>query len=428
MPIQLPTITFKRFNMPSLNTWITSAHHSDFSIYNLPFGIFSTDKRSPRAGIAIGEEIIDLYRLAGLGLLEDLSVHASIVGQDTLNAFIGLGKKSTGAVRKRIQDWLCREGSPLQRHPEIWVKQAEAQMHLPVQIGDYTDFYSSLEHATNVGKMFRDPENALLPNWRHLPVAYHGRASSIIPSGRPVRRPQGQVMPTGGETPVFQPSGQLDFELEMGFIIGKNSELGRAIPVKKAADYIFGLVLFNDWSARDIQKWEYIPLGPFLGKNFASSISPWIVTLEALEAFKTKGPKQEPEVLPYLKSTGKKNYDIELSVSIQPKDGKEQLVCRSNTRYLYWNMAQQLAHHTVNGCNVRVGDLMASGTISGPEPDAYGSLLELSWGGSKKVKLGKGATRTFLEDHDTVILRGRAEKDGRRIGFGEVRTEILPAK
>lgn len=411
--------------MQILNSWVPSAKDSDFSIYNLPFGIFSTPGRSPRAGIAIGEEIIDLYRVAGLGLLEDLSVPASLVGQDSLNAFIGLGKEKTMAVRKRIQDWLCRENAPLKRHPEVLVKQSEVQMHLPVRIGDYTDFYSSKEHATNVGKMFRDPENALLPNWKHLPVAYHGRASSIIPSGVPINRPKGQVLPVGKSVPVFQATAQLDFELEMAFLIGKDSPLGQPISTAEAADYIFGMVLFNDWSARDIQKWEYVPLGPFLGKNFASSISPWIVTMEALEPFKTKGPKQDPPVLPYLQSGGKKNYDIELSVSIQPAGSTEHIVCRSNTRYLYWNMAQQLAHHSVNGCNVRVGDLMASGTISGPERDGYGSMLELSRGGSRSVPIGNGQSRIFLEDHDTVILRGWAERKGIRVGFGELRTEIL---
>lgn len=413
--------------MPSLNTWVTSAHDSDFSIHNLPFGIFSTDGRSPRAGIAIGDEIIDLHRLAALGLLEDLSVHASIVGQDSLNAFIALGKKTTGAVRKRIQDWLCREASPLKRHPDIRIKQHEASMHLPVRIGDYTDFYSSQEHAVNVGKMFRDPDNALLPNWKHLPVAYHGRASSIIPSGVPIRRPSGQVKPTDTDLPIFQPTAALDFELEMGFIIGKESTLGRPVSVQEATKYIFGLVLFNDWSARDIQRWEYVPLGPFLGKNFASSMSPWIVTMEALQPFQISGPEQDVPVLPYLEQSGKQHFDIDLSVSIQPRSGKEQLVCSSNTRYLYWSMAQQLAHHTVNGCNLRIGDLLASGTISGPEAGSYGSMLELSWGGSKEVDLDEGRTRTFLEDYDTVILRGRAEKEGKRVGFGEVRSQILPA-
>lgn len=414
--------------IPSLHTWVTSAHNSDFSIYNLPYGIFSTPNRSPRAGIAIGDQIIDLYRLAGLGLLEDLSVHASIVGRDNLNAFIGLGKRWTQPVRKRIQDWLCRESSPLQRHPELWVKQTDARMHLPVRIGDYTDFYSSMEHATNVGRMFRDPENALLPNWKHLPVAYHGRSGSIIPGGTPIRRPWGQVMPAGADTPVFQPSKKLDFELEMGFIIGRDSELGKPVPISSATDYIFGMVLFNDWSARDIQRWEYVPLGPFLGKNFASSMAPWIVPLEALAPFIVDGPRQEPAVLPYLQQAEANHYDIALSASVQPRDGTETTVCRSNTRHLYWSMPQQLAHHTVNGCNVRVGDLMASGTISGPDPGSYGSMLELSWSGSQPVPLDDGTTRTFLEDQDTVVLRARAEKGEVRVGFGEVRTEILAAQ
>lgn len=411
--------------MTNLNTWVESAHDSDFSIHNLPLGIFSTPTRSARAGMAIGTQIIDLYRVAGLGLLEDLGVTSSIMGQCYLNTFIGLGKPITNAVRQRIQDWLCRERSPLHRHPELLVPQAEARMHLPVRIGDYTDFYSSLEHATNVGKMFRDPEKALLPNWRHLPVGYHGRSSSIVPAGIPIRRPRGQVLPSNAETPVFQASEQLDFELEMGFIIGKESSLGENIGVAEAPDHIFGMVLFNDWSARDIQRWEYVPLGPFLSKNFASSIAPWIVTLEALEPFRIAGPRQEPEVLPYLRYQGLQHYDIDLSVSLHPAGSREQLICRSNTKYLYWNICQQLAHHTVNGCNVRVGDLMASGTISGPEPDSFGSLLELSWAGSRPIQLRDGKQRSFLEDGDTVIMQARAEKDGIRIGFGEIRTEIL---
>ena len=306
--------------------------------------------------------------------------------------------------------------------------QKDATMHLPVQVGDYTDFYSSIEHATNVGKMFRDPENALLPNWRHIPVGYHGRASSIVVSGTDIHRPMGQVKTNEMEAPVFQASNRLDFELEMGFIVGKSTQLGDRISVENAAEHIFGLVLFNDWSARDIQKWEYVPLGPFLGKSFASSMSPWIVTLEALEPFKVQGPEQEPTVLSYLEVEGEHNYDIQLEVGMASQASEETIISRSNFKYMYWNMMQQLAHHTVNGCNVNVGDVMASGTISGKDESSYGSLLEISWGGKKPFELKDGSMRTFIEDNDTITLKGFAEKDGIRVGFGEVTGTILPSK
>jgi fumarylacetoacetase len=410
--------------MKKLTSWLDIPSDSDFSIYNLPFGIFSKKKGKTRAGIAIGNQIVDLAALAETELID---VSPFIFRQSTLNDFIALGKKVTNKVRLDVQRLLVEADSPLQKKQVILILQADVQMHLPIHIGDYTDFYSSIEHATNVGKMFRDPENALLPNWRHIPVGYHGRASSIVVSGTPIKRPKGQVMPKDATAPVFKPSGRLDFELEMGFITGKNTQLGDSVSTADAADYIFGLVLFNDWSARDIQKWEYVPLGPFLGKNFGSSISPWIVTLEALEPFKNSGPKQDPEVLPYLKYEGNQNYDVQLEVALQPENGEEQTVSSSNFKYMYWNMAQQLAHHTINGCNINVGDVMASGTISGKDESSYGSMLEISWGGSKPVTLKDGSTRTFIEDNDTVIMRGFAEKDGIKVGFGEVRGTILPA-
>ena len=399
--------------------------NSDFSIHNIPFGIFSTKDRSPRVGVAVGEHILDLAAVAELDVFD---FNTALLEKDTLNDFISLGKEITTRVRKKIQYWLKDRESVLAGKPELFVKQSEAQMHMPVAIGDYTDFYSSLEHATNVGKMFRDPENALLPNWKHIPVGYHGRASSIIVSGQPIYRPKGQTKPNDAEAPVFGPTQRLDFELEMGFICGKETPLGESISTKNAEDYIFGLVLFNDWSARDIQKWEYVPLGPFLAKNFASSISPWVVTLEALEPFKLTGPKQEPEVLPYLQFEGDKNYDINLEVRIQPEKGEETTVCLSNFKHMYWNMAQQLAHHTVNGCNINIGDMMASGTISGKEENNFGSMLELSWGGTKPVKLKNGSERKFIEDGDTVTMKGYAQKDDIRVGFGEVTTKVLPAK
>ncbi|MEW2920214.1 fumarylacetoacetase [Muricauda sp. ANG21] len=399
--------------------------NSDFSIHNIPFGIFSTQDRSPRVGVAIGEQILDLAALAEFDVFE---FNTALLEKDTLNDFISLGKEITTKVRRKIQYWLKDDNSVLAGKPELFVKQSETQMHMPVSIGDYTDFYSSMEHATNVGKMFRDPENALLPNWKHIPVGYHGRASSIIVSGQPIHRPKGQTMPNGVESPIFGPTKRLDFELEMGFICGKDTELGESVPTKDAEDYIFGLVLFNDWSARDIQKWEYVPLGPFLGKNFASSISPWVVTLEALEPFKIKGPKQEPKVLPYLQYKGEKNYDIHLEVGIQPEKGEETTVCFSNFKHMYWNMSQQLAHHTVNGCNINVGDMMASGTISGQEENSFGSMLELSWGGTKPIPLKDGTERKFIEDGDTITMRGYAQNGDIRVGFGEVTTKVLPAK
>jgi fumarylacetoacetase len=335
-----------------------------------------------------------------------------------LNDFIGLGKDITAKIRMDIQAALKDAQSWLHAHPECFVPMDQVTMHLPVRIGDYTDFYSSIEHATNVGKMFRDPENALLPNWKHLPVAYHGRSSSIIVSGQSIHRPKGQTLPKGQDKPVYGPSRLLDFELETAFIIGRESALGESISTAEAEEYIFGMVLFNDWSARDIQKWEYVPLGPFLGKNFASSISPWIVTMEALEPFRTKGPDQKPEVLDYLKYEGLKNYDVHLEVAIAPEHSEETVVCRSNFKYMYWNMCQQLAHHTVNGCNVRIGDMMGSGTLSGPDESELGSMLELSWAGSRSIKMEDGSERKFLQDKDTVILRGYAQKGELRVGFG----------
>jgi len=398
--------------------------HSDFSIHNLPFGIFSTADRKKRVGIAIGDHIIDLSELVGSGIID---IDPSIFRQDFLNKFIELGKPVTNRIRTKVQAWIKSDMSPLGNQAKVFIKQSEATMHMPVRVGDYTDFYSSIEHATNVGTMFRDPENALMPNWRHLPVGYHGRASSIIVSGQNIHRPKGQTMPKGAETPVYGPSKRLDFELEMAFIVGKQTDIGATVTMDNAHEHIFGMVLFNDWSARDIQKWEYVPLGPFLGKSFASSISPWVVTMEALEPFKVKGPEQSPEVLPYLHKKMEANYDIALEVGLTPKEGSYNVISKSNYKYMYWNMQQQLAHHTVNGCNVNVGDMMASGTISGKDESSYGSMLELSWAGSKTLDLKDGVTRKFIEDHDTITLRGAAEKDGMRVGFGKVEAQILPS-
>ncbi|MGY8949803.1 MAG: fumarylacetoacetase [Flavobacteriales bacterium] len=399
--------------------------NSDFSIYNIPFGIFSTKQRTPRAGVAIGNHILDLVALSELGVFD---FDTSVFNKNTLNDFISLGKPITNKVRTSIQDWISDHNSPISNKTNLFVLQSESQMHMPINIGDYTDFYSSIEHATNIGTMFRDKENPLLPNWKHIPVGYHGRSSSIVVSKQSVNRPKGQILPLNSTQPVFKATERLDFELEMAFITGKKSDLGESISIEDAEDHIFGLVLLNDWSARDIQKWEYVPLGPFLSKSFASSISPWIVTLEALDQFRFPGPDQNPEVLPYLKYNGKKNYNIELEVSIKPENSMDQVVAKSNFKYLYWNMVQQLTHQSVSGCNINVGDLYGSGTISGKTPDSYGSMLELSWMGTKPIKMKNGSERKFLNDGDTITFRGFSQKKGQRVGFGELATKILPAK
>lgn len=418
-------------NDPKRKTWLETPAQTDFPIQNIPFGVFLTRDDIITIGTRIGDFAIDLGALHQLGYFEGIPLTDDIFLQDTLNDFIADGRKTWRAVRNRISEIFEESNADLRDNADhrdtVIFALNEVEMQLPVQIGDYTDFYSSKEHATNVGAMFRDAENALMPNWLHMPVAYHGRSSSIIPSGIPVHRPQGQKLPNGAKEPIFGPSRQLDFELEMAFITTDANELGQPIPTDQAEEYIFGLVLFNDWSARDIQRWEYAPLGPFLGKNFASSVSPWIVTLDALEPFRTASPKPEKELLPYLEYSGKKTFDINLEVSIKPENKEETVVSKSNFKHLYWNMSQQLAHHTINGCPVNSGDMMGSGTISGPTPKSYGSMLELSWKGSKPVKLQEGGDRKFIEDKDTVIVRGHCEKSGAaRIGFGEVSTKILP--
>ncbi len=418
-------------NNPKLKSWIEVSPESNFPIQNLPFGIFKTKEILPRVGVAIGDFIIDLAELKKLGVFNALNFDTQVFAKPYLNDFISLGKKTTRAVRERISKLLQERNHELRDNlkarEKVFHKIKEVEMLLPVRIGDYTDFYSSMEHATNVGSMFRDPKNALLPNWKHLPVAYHGRASSILVSGEDIYRPNGQTKADEVEFPSFGPTKQLDFELELAFITHQGKPLGQNISTKEAEDYIFGLVLFNDWSARDIQKWEYVPLGPFLSKNFASSISPWVVTMDALEPLKIAGPDQFPEVLPYLKFEGNNNFDITLEVYIKPENSNETLVSKTNSKFLYWNMAQQLAHHTINGCNINSGDLMASGTISGPTPDSYGSMLELAWKGTKPLKLISGEERKFIHDHDTVIFRGYGEINGIRIGFGELKSKVLPS-
>lgn len=415
-----------------MKSFINYQSDSDFSIYNIPFGVGVFNQEYIACCSRIGDQVIDLATLYDYGFFDEIEgLDENVFESFTLNAFIELGKPVTNKVRLKIQQILLEDSKLAEDHKtieECFYAYDQVKMMLPVHVPNYTDFYSSIEHATNVGMMFRDPENALLPNWKHLPVGYHGRASSIVVSGTEFHRPKGQMKPPGTETPEFGPCKQLDFELEMAFIVNKNTEMGDSISTAEAADAIFGLVIFNDWSARDIQSWEYVPLGPFLGKNFCSTVSPWIVTLEALEPFKTQSPKQEPPVLDYLKFDGDQNFDINLEVYLQPETGSENLISESNYKFMYWNMLQQLAHHTVNGCNVGVGDMYASGTISGAEKSAFGSMLELTWRGTQPLTLKDGTQRKFIEDNDTVIMRGYAEKEGLRVGFGEVAGTVRPAK
>lgn len=419
-------------NDPKLTSWVPVPDGSDFPIQNLPFGIAACPGGEPRPAVAIGAHVLDLGVLADAGLFEDLDFDPLLFHERTLNGLLSAGGKlGLRALRQRVSELLRAEEAALRDDADLVARALHpvdrVTLQLPVEVGDYTDFYSSEQHAVNVGSMFRDPANALLPNWKHLPVGYHGRASSIVLSGEPIRRPKGQSLPEGAQAPVFGPCRLLDFELEVAFVTFDGKPLGASIATAEAEDYIVGLVLFNDWSARDLQKWEYQPLGPFLAKSFASSISPWIVTLDALEPFRVPGPVQDPPVLPYLQQGELSHLDVDLEVLVETGDGAENRVCRSNLRYLYWSMRQQLAHHTSNGCNIRAGDLMASGTISGPDETSYGSMLELAWRGTKPLPMADGTERRFIQDGDTVILRGHQTRDGVRIGFGEVRTQVLPA-
>ena len=412
-----------------MKSWVKNTDNSDFSIYNIPFGVYYHVQEGPRVCSAIGPYIVDMVALYDMGILVNEGLERRHLANRYLNDFIELGKPITNKIRLDIQS-LLESSDPAGLSKESYsflVLQSEVEMLMPVQVGDYTDFYSSREHATNVGTMFRDPDNALLPNWLHIPIGYHGRSSSLVVSGTPIHRPKGQLLPQGETQPVFGPSRLLDFELEMGFVIGRSNALGQSISTKDADKHIFGMILFNDWSARDIQKWEYVPLGPFLGKSFASTVSPWIITMEAMEPFKVPGPVQDPQVLDYLQYEGDHNYDIDLFVDIVTPEKVSKTVCHSNFKYMYWNMIQQLAHHTVNGCNMRVGDMCASGTISGPTPDSYGSMLEISWKGTKPVQMPDGTERKFILDGDTVVMRGYAEKEGVRVGFGEATGQILPS-
>ena len=408
-------------NNPNRKSWLKVDKNSDFPIQNIPFGVFLTKDDITTIGTRIGNFAIDLAALHQLGYFEGIPLTNDMFMQDTLNDFISDGRTTWRLVRNRIADIFDEKNPKLKEKKkhrnEVIFDIDEVEMLLPVEIGDYTDFYSSKEHATNVGTMFRDPDNALLPNWLHIPVGYHGRSSSIIVSGTKIRRPKGQTLPAGADKPVFGPSKLVDFELEMGFITTDANKLGKSISIDNAEDYIFGMVLLNDWSARDIQKWEYVPLGPFLSKNFASTISPWIVTMDALQPFRVNGPEQDPKPLPYLQQEGNNGYDINLQAAIKPKKQEETVVSNTNFKYMYWTMNQQLTHQTVNGCKVRSGDLYGSGTISGPTKDSYGSMLELTWKGDHPIKMSDGSDRKFINNGDTVILRGYCKNEDVRIVF-----------
>ncbi|QED47927.1 fumarylacetoacetase [Cytobacillus dafuensis] len=416
------------------HSFITTKTDSHFPIQNLPYGIFQKKGLSPRVGTAIGDYVLDLSVIDEAGLLDGTGAEAkNIFSATSLNGFMALGRPVWSAVRSKLQYLLDADTPDIRDNSAIRSKGfhliADVEMLLPADIGDYTDFYASKEHATNVGIMFRGKENALMPNWTHLPVGYHGRASSVVISGTDIRRPQGQMKPVDAASPLFGPCLQLDFELELGWFIGPGNEMGEPVSIENAEDQIFGLVLVNDWSARDIQAWEYQPLGPFLAKNFATSISPWVVPLDALEPFRTAGPKQDPAPLPYLQTNKAGAFDINLEVSLQgERMALPHRITTSNFRYLYWSMAQQIAHHTVGGCNLRPGDLLASGTISGPEKESRGSLLELTWRGTEPILMENEEKRVWLEDGDQLTITGWCQGEGYRIGFGEVTSRVLPVE
>ncbi|XP_060566997.1 LOW QUALITY PROTEIN: fumarylacetoacetase-like [Ruditapes philippinarum] len=414
-------------------SFINVTPESHFPIQNLPYGVFSTTSNpKPRIGVAIGDQILDLSVVKTLFEGPVLASQQNVFEESTLNALMGLGRAAWTEARETIQE-CCQANEPILRdnaalRQRAFVSQTEAVMHMPAKIGDYTDFYSSKNHAFNVGVMFRGKDNALMPNWTHIPVGYHGRASSVVVSGTPIRRPNGQTRPDDTKPPQFTSCKLLDFELEMAFFTGPATKLGETVPIEKAEDYIFGMVLMNDWSARDIQKWEYVPLGPFLGKNFGTTVSPWVVTMDALKPFVVKNVEQDPKPLPYLTHEDDFNFDINLEVSLKCDSlSTPKTLCRSNFKYMYWTMKQQLAHHTVTGCNINPGDLMGSGTISGETEDSYGSMLELCWKGTKPIDLGDGVTRKFLQDGDEVIMTGYGEANGYRVGFGTCSGKVLPA-
>ncbi|NEV00109.1 fumarylacetoacetase [Bradyrhizobium uaiense] len=419
-------------NDPKLRSFIDVAPTSDFPIQNLPYGVFSSkDGLAPRVGVAIGNYVLDLWELEQDSRL-DLGP-LGVFSQPSLNAFMALGPKVWSATRARISELLRSDHPELRDNKELraraLVPMADVRLHMPFAVSGYTDFYSSKEHATNVGVMFRGKDNALQPNWLHMPIGYNGRASTVVVGGTKVRRPRGQLKPPTADVPSFGPCKRLDFELEMGVVVGQASAMGEMLTEKQAEEMIFGFVILNDWSARDIQQWEYVPLGPFQAKAFATSISPWVVTREALEPFRMQGPKQEPEPLAYLKQAQPNNYDMQLDVALRAGAMNEaKTICSTNFKYMYWSSVQQLVHHASSGCAMNVGDLLGSGTISGPEKHQRGSLLEISWNGTEPVELASGVTRSFLENGDSLVMRGWCQGDGYRVGFGEVEGTIVAAE
>ena len=417
-----------------LKSWVDVDQNSDFPIQNIPFGIYCPkDGGDLHVATAIGNFVLDLAHIYDAGLFDDTEIEGTeVFHEPTLNAFMSMGRKAWKDARKVISELLTDGNPELKDNNDLKEKSLipmeDAKMQLPVDIGDYTDFYSSREHASNVGTMFRGPDAALMPNWLHLPVGYHGRASSVVLSGTEIVRPKGQTKAPTDEKPSFGDCKRLDFELEMGVLIGTGNGLGEPVPVDEAQNHVFGLTLVNDWSARDIQTWEYVPLGPFLAKNFATTISPWVITMEALEPFKCKSPKQDPKPFNYLQNKHDANYDIELEIHLKGEYMSESnVISKTNYNYLYWNMAQQIAHHTITGCNLRTGDLLASGTISGPDKENRGSMLELSWNGKEPITLQNGEERTFLKDGDSIILKGWCQGKGYKIGFGDCEGTILPS-
>ncbi len=420
--------------MQTAGSWVHVAPDSDFPLENLPYGVFRSSQGEGHIGVAIGNAVLDLHAGSQTGLFEG-TVSRAVLQAPSLNLLLAAGRSAWSALRERIRA-ILEGGTPLLdgvNRDALIAQRSGVQMLMPFAVGDYVDFYSSIEHATNLGKIFRPDGEPLMPNWRWIPIGYHGRSSTIVVDGTPIVRPSGQRKTPNESVPTFGPSRLLDIELEVGFVTGPGNRMGEPIAIDAVRDHVFGLVLVNDWSARDIQAWEYQPLGPFLGKSFATSISPWVVPLDALEAYRVSGPQQEPQPLPYLRTAEAWNYDVQLCVELQTAKMREsgaeaEVVSRTNFKYMYWNMAQQLAHATVNGTAVRPGDLYASGTISGATPDSYGSLIELTWRGTKPLKLKSGEVRTFLEDGDTVTMHGVCEAPGKpRIGFGSVSGTILPS-
>jgi fumarylacetoacetase len=416
---------------PDPGAWLEIPPGCDFPLANLPYGIVAGAGEPPHVGVAVGEQVFDLARAAARGLFDEhVPAARELFAAGALNPLLAAGRPTWQATRRQVRELLAR---PSAAAAEALVPRAAVTLSLPFEVADYVDFYSSVEHATNLGRMLRPDTEPLLANWRHLPVGYHGRAGTVVASGTPIRRPCGQLMPPGAERPEFAPTRRLDFELEIGFVTGAPTTLGTRVPTAEAAEHIFGLVLVNDWSARDIQAWEYRPLGPFCGKSFATSISGWVVPLDALDPYRVPGPVQDPPVLDHLLAEGDWNLDLELEVGLRSRamaaaGAPPQPVSRVNARGLYWNMAQQLAHATSGGASVRAGDLYASGTVSGRPRGARGSLIEVTWNGAEPLDLPGGEQRTFLEDGDEVVLRGWCERPGRpRIGFGEVSGTVLPA-